>query len=149
MKLKEWIKAFENNSNITDTTRIMVYVEHPDIVLEPNETITVYYGSYGALVNDKKVCILYGDREITSWNILENGVFIVIDGECYAEDQKFYFNVGTFAEGDSRGRVRLTLEQAKIIEYATDKGNWENYDDDGYSGSFFIDIDHPVPISDT
>lgn len=65
-------------------------------------------------------------------------------------DEKFYFEVGTSTmDGYSRGYLLLTQKEADIIVYASNQDNWTDYDDgDGYSGTFTIFKDKPIPVSD-
>lgn len=59
--------------------------------------------------------------------------------------EKHAYLVGTLAEGASDGYVYLTEREASIVYYATNKANWVDAHDDGYSGEFFIDTEqHPI-----
>lgn len=59
--------------------------------------------------------------------------------------EKHAYLVGTLAEGTSDGYVYLTEREASIVYYATNKANWVDAHDDGYSGEFFIDTEqHPI-----
>lgn len=44
------------------------------------------------------------------------------------------------------GYVRLTKREAEIVSYATNERNWEDKESNSYSGSFYIDLEHPVEI---
>ena len=60
-------------------------------------------------------------------------------------NKKYYFPVAYFAEGVSTGYIRLTLEEAKSVAFATNPKNWENAEIEKYSGSFVIEIDQAIP----
>lgn len=60
--------------------------------------------------------------------------------------KKYRYRVENSAEGISYGYVDLTKKEAEIVAYATNEANWKNAHDDGYSGYFIIDIDHPMEI---
>ena len=60
-----------------------------------------------------------------------------------SEEEKYWYMVGTAAEGESHGYVYLTKEEAQIVKYATDEENWKNASFEEYSGCFFIDVDNP------
>jgi hypothetical protein len=61
-------------------------------------------------------------------------------------ETKFYFPVGTHAEGCSGGYVLLTQREADIVAFATNYDNWKNSYDDGHSGGFYIGNDNPIPV---
>lgn len=61
-------------------------------------------------------------------------------------ETKFYFAVGTSGDGYSGGYVLLTQHEADIVAFATDYDNWVNSYDEGYSGSFHIENDRPIPV---
>ena len=67
-------------------------------------------------------------------------------GEISNSETKFYFAVGTSEEGYSGGYVLLTQKEADIVAFATNYDNWKNSYDEGYSGSFYIENDRPIPV---
>lgn len=62
--------------------------------------------------------------------------------------KKFWYQVGTSAEGESYGYVLLTPREAKIVSYATNKENWQGSEIEDWSGSFWIDLDNPIPYEE-
>lgn len=60
--------------------------------------------------------------------------------------KKHRYHVGLMAEGTTSGTVVLTKEQAQAVYYASDTRNWDNLDEESYSGGFGIDIDHPEEV---
>ena len=61
--------------------------------------------------------------------------------------RKYLFEICTSAEGITTGYIELTLEEAKLIDFASDPTNWFSITkDENYSGSFGIDIDKPICI---
>ena len=62
-------------------------------------------------------------------------------------EKKYLYNVGLSAEGNTFGKVRLTKEQAKIVEYVSDYTNWEKVEAEAWSGSFCIDTENPEEIA--
>lgn len=59
--------------------------------------------------------------------------------------KKFWYQIGTSAEGESYGYVLLTPREAKIVSYATNKENWQGSEIEDWSGYFWIDLDNPIP----
>ena len=55
-------------------------------------------------------------------------------------EQKYWYKVGLYAEGQTTGWVRLTEKQAEIIAFTSNSNNWILVDDESYSGSFGIDL---------
>lgn len=60
--------------------------------------------------------------------------------------KKYRYRVSNEAEGISCGYIDLTKKEAEIVAYATNVNNWKNAYDEGYSGYFCIDIEHPMEI---
>lgn len=97
-----------------------------------------------------KIHILYGNRNVVSWNNPADGCLICIEGERFKDDQKFYFRVRKDSdEGSASGRVKLTFDQALAVHYATSVTNWEDCEADDYGvPSFIICLDSAVPVED-
>ena len=57
---------------------------------------------------------------------------------------KKYYRVSLSAEGWSDGYMLLTQEEAELIRKATNCNNWILPELDSWSGSFFIDTEHPM-----
>lgn len=60
--------------------------------------------------------------------------------------EKYAYLVGTIADTESHGIVHLTKQEAEVVAYATNSANWEDIYDEGYSGEFFIDTEHPIAL---
>ena len=106
-------------------------------------------GSYADAMNSS-LFVMYGTRDVSFWERIGGGIRICIDGDRYKPNQKFYFNVsnGSF-EGCVEGRVKLTMDQALAVAYATNSENWLDYKD--YSDDtpvFGINIDSAVPVEE-
>lgn len=65
------------------------------------------------------------------------------------EEKKFYYEVGIDGEDYTHGKILLTKKEAELVNFATNPNNWKNVNIKKYSGSFFIDIDHPHECYDT
>lgn len=57
------------------------------------------------------------------------------------EEKKYRYHVCQRAEGCTTGTVLLTKAQADAVDFATNTNNWDNLDEESYSGSFNIYID--------
>lgn len=97
----------------------------------------------GKTIQEGKVYDLM-ERDYTCYtvtNIIFTGNKVIMSVQAsLCEDKEYYFAVGTMAEGYSNGYVKLTPAQARAVAYACDKDNWILYEDDGYSGSFSINL---------
>ena len=58
------------------------------------------------------------------------------------KNRKLWYEVSLSAESESTGWVRLTEEEAKLVDYATDIRNWENRNIESWSGRFHIDTEN-------
>lgn len=61
-------------------------------------------------------------------------------------ERKYKYFVSLSAEDETHGYVKLTKREAEIVSYATNERNWEDKESNLYSGSFYIDLEHPVEI---
>lgn len=57
------------------------------------------------------------------------------------EEKKYRYHVCQSAEGCTTGTVLLTKAQADAVDFATNTNNWDNLDEESYSGGFSIYID--------
>lgn len=57
------------------------------------------------------------------------------------EEKKHRYHVCQSAEGYTTGTILLTKAQADVVEFATNINNWDNLDEESYSGDFSIYID--------
>lgn len=57
------------------------------------------------------------------------------------EEKKYRYHVCQSAEGYTTGSVLLTKAQADAVDFATNTNNWDNLDEESYSGGFSIYID--------
>lgn len=62
------------------------------------------------------------------------------------DEKKYRYRVGLMAEGSTTGTVVLTKKQAQSVYYASDTRNWDNLEEESYSGDFCIDIDNPEEV---
>lgn len=62
------------------------------------------------------------------------------------DEKKYRYNVGLMAERCTSGTIVLTKEQAQAVYYASDTRNWDNLNEESYSGDFSIDIDNPEEV---
>ena len=62
------------------------------------------------------------------------------------DEKKYRYRVGLMAEGSTTGTVVLTKKQAQAVYYASDTRNWDNLEEESYSGGFGIDIDNPEEV---
>lgn len=109
----------------------------------------IFDGSY-ADARRTSLFVMYGTRNVSIWEDTADGIRIGIEGDRYKPDQKFYFNVSNGScEGHVAGRVKLTMDQASAVAYATNPDNWLDYKDDSYDTPVFdIDINSAVPVED-
>ena len=64
--------------------------------------------------------------------------------------KKYRYNISIFAEGEIKGTIDLTEEQAEAIYFASDINNWSSITkQENYSGSFEIDLDNPMEIPES
>lgn len=110
---------------------------------------SIFDGSY-ADARRTSLFVMYGTRNVSIWEDTADGVRIGIEGDRYKPDQKFYFKVSIGScEGYAAGRVKLTMDQALAVAYATNSENWLDYEDDSYDTPVFgIDINSAVPVED-
>lgn len=58
--------------------------------------------------------------------------------------KKYWYKVGTGAEGFSSGYIELTKAEAALVKKVTTKTNWTHYEDEGWSGHFSISTLTPM-----
>ena len=63
-----------------------------------------------------------------------------------ANVKKYRYNIYQSAEGTTSGTIDLTKKEASIVAYALNISNWNNVEEEFYSGSCWIDIDNPMEI---
>ncbi len=62
--------------------------------------------------------------------------------------KKYRYNICKSAEGMTTGTIDLTKKEAEIVAYALDTTNWNNLEEEPWSGSCWIDIDNPMEIEE-
>lgn len=62
-------------------------------------------------------------------------------------DEKFHYSVMFADELETTGIITLTKKEAAILNYYTNKNNWNNLKEEDYSGRFVIDIQNPISSS--
>lgn len=63
-----------------------------------------------------------------------------------AKAKKYRYYICKSAEGITSGTIDLTKKEASIVAYALNTSNWNNLEEDDWSGSCYIDIDNPMEI---
>lgn len=61
-------------------------------------------------------------------------------------EKKYKYNIGVSAEGYTVGTIELTKNEASIVSYALNQGNWQITHEESFSGDAWIDIEHPMEI---
>ena len=62
-----------------------------------------------------------------------------------ANNKKYYYSVGLFAEGESTGYILVTKAEAEVIAKYTKTDSWVHANLEGWCGGFGIDIENPIP----
>ena len=70
----------------------------------------------------------------------------MVDLDTINNERKHKYFVSLSADDETCGYVKLTKREAEIVSYATNERNWEDKKSNPYSGSFYIDLEHPVEI---
>lgn len=140
MTLYELIYSLASNEELDADTQLTICGDNNSNIFKGN----------CADAAKSKIHILYGNRNVVSWNNHADGCLICIEGERFRDDQKFYFKVlNSSDEGSVSGKVKLTFAQALAVDYATSTTNWEDCKEDEYGvPSFFICLDSAVPVED-
>lgn len=89
--------------------------------------------------------------DVVSFTCDEGRYNIVIDYVAmkFEPKKQYYFRVYQSAEGLTSGYVKLTYEQAQVVAFACDTGNWKRIDcDDPWSGSFSIILDDVLSVEE-
>lgn len=60
--------------------------------------------------------------------------------------KKYKYRISYSAEGVTSGTINLTKKEAQIVAYALDTANWENLEEELYSGECTLDVEHPMKI---
>lgn len=116
-----------------------------DLGITEKDLHTEWYliGRKNQLLKELSECV--GDKEILM--VARELKKVVSELQTkYGEEKKYKYEVCLSAEDYSDGYVRLTKREAEIVSYATNERNWENKISNPYSGSFYIDLEHPVEI---
>ena len=110
----------------------------------------IFDGSY-ADARRTSLFVMYGTRNVSVWEDLADGIRIGIEGDRHNPNQKFYFNVSNGScEGHVTGRVKLTMDQASAVAYATDPENWLFHEENQYDIPVFaIDLDSAIPVEES
>ena len=118
-----------------------------DLDITEKDLHTEWYltGRKNQLLKELSECV--GDKEILAVaRELKKVVSELQTKYGKSEEKKYKYGVCLSAEDYSDGYVRLTKREAEIVSYATNERNWENKTSNPYSGSFYIDLEHPVEI---
>lgn len=146
MTLNDLIEMLRLQEGFCDDTRLVIHNNDSD------DGDSIYYGSY-KYAKASNFFNMYGNKDVVSWRDISNGFHIIIDGKRYGENQKFYFNVSNdCSDGGEKGRVKLTMDQALVVAYATNSVNWLDHEHDSYSYDtpvFGIDIKSAEPVEES
>ena len=63
-----------------------------------------------------------------------------------ASAKKYRYHISKSAEGMTSGTIDLTKKEAAIVAYALNTSNWNNLEEEEWSGSCWIDVDNPMEI---
>lgn len=62
------------------------------------------------------------------------------------QNKKYKYKVSNIADDETIGYIELTLDEARIVQYATNEENWNIIKQGEYSGGFEIDVNNPIEI---
>ncbi len=62
--------------------------------------------------------------------------------------KKYRYNIGISAEGVTSGTIDLTKKEADIVAYALNTSNWNNLEEEPWSGVCWIDVENPMEIEE-
>ena len=124
MTLYELIQSLEYKEKLNADTPLTICGDNNDRLFE---------GNFG-----EKHHYMYGSRNVVSCDELDGGFCIRIEGGRFRDDQKFYFDVecGSY-DGEILGRIKLTFDQALVVDHAVNRDNWEDLEDDGCAAVYF------------
>lgn len=116
-----------------------------DLGITEKDLHTEWYltGRKNQLLKELSECV--GDKEILAVARKLKKVVSELQTK-YGEEKKYKYEVCLSAEDYSGGYVRLTRREAEIVSYATSECNWEDKELNPCSGSFHINLKHPVEI---
>ena len=60
--------------------------------------------------------------------------------------EKKWYSVSLSAEDSTDGYVRLTEDEALLVDRATNPRNWKCVEHRPWSGMFLIDLKHPLDV---
>jgi hypothetical protein len=143
MTLNDLIEMLKLMKGFDAKTQLIVYPKNFD------GKGNICDGTYADAMNSS-LFVMYGTRNVSFWERIGGGIRICIEGDRYKPNQKFYFHVSIGScEGYAAGRVKLTMDQALAVAYATNSENWLDYEDDSYDTPVFgIDIKSAEPVED-
>lgn len=136
MTLYELIQSLEYKEKLNADTPLTICGDNNDRLFEGIFGETCHY--------------MYGSRNVVSWDELDGGFRIRIEGGRFRDGQKFYFNVSCSSyDGEMSGRIKLTFDQALVVDHAVNTNNWEDVENDGYAVACFdFDIRTAEPVED-
>lgn len=120
-----------------------------DLDITEKDLHTEWYltGRKNQLLKELSECV--GDKEILAVaRELKKVVSELQTKYGKSEEKKYKYTVSLSADDETYGYVELTKREAEIVSYATNERNWENKISNPYSGSFYIDLEHPVEIEE-
>ena len=134
MTLYDLIQSLEYKEKLNADTPLTICGDSNDRLFEGNFGEKRYY--------------MYGSRNVVSCDELDGGFYIRIEGGRFRDDQKFYFDISNSSyDGEISGRIKLTFDQALVVDHAVNKNNWEDVEDDGCAAVCFdFDIRTAKPV---
>lgn len=136
MTLYELIQSLEYKEKLNADTPLTICGDNNDRLFEGNFDENRHY--------------MYGSRNVMSCDELDGGFRIRIEGGRFRDDQKFYFDISNNSyDGEVSGRIKMTFDQALVVDHAVNTNNWEDVENDGYATVCFVfDIRTAEPAED-
>ena len=107
-------------------------------IVEPSVNMVIWEGAFADIPVEYRYSI------VDTIEYYDGVAEITISDKAVDTEKKFWFWVGTSAEDNDDGLVKLTMAEAILVKKVVDKGNWYGISGGGYTGSFWIDLDSAV-----
>lgn len=119
---------------IISTLSTMSNSENLSIILKTViDDSVILFGSIADFENSYIITSL----PVCTWDIKDNEVCIYTN---YSLDGRYVFDVSNMAEELTTGQMKITLQEALIVEKVTNTANWSNLHEESYSGCFSIGL---------
>lgn len=131
MKLHELMEILKTTNPTNPTNKICICFN--DEKREDWGTILVHY-SYDEIMAIKNC-------EVVKFEEVQKRFYIyIVYKRQPVPGKEYYFRVWNSAECRRSGYVKLTIEQAQLVAFATNSDNWKMVDYEPWSGCFGIDL---------